>query len=165
MEKIININLENILNRDSKADWRKDSKLKGSKFGKKAIYYTASLFFLYSSLLGLGGCANNSSAIKNSINSEVLDSRGGYKLVRKDNDIYLGKSDGSETRRISKTPYKEEVGAFFTSTGNYVYYIETSNQTNKPERYFVVAKNKDYHSIKRVSGEEYNHLLREKGKD
>jgi hypothetical protein len=78
------------------------------------------------SLLGLAGCATTGNyAGGNDIGYErFFDRRGDYKLVSRNNDVYLEKIDGSDSRQITHTPDIREGGADFGRDGKYILYSE-----------------------------------------
>jgi hypothetical protein len=120
-----------------------------------------SLFVLGASLLcagvGLSGCATISHTAENKVNYEFLDSYGDYKLIRKNNDIYTEKFDGSESRQITHTPEKPENG-HIVEGGAYIIYSELDSHRESETGYFIVPKNEDDTKRKEISKEEYMHL-------
>jgi len=77
-------------------------------------------------LLGLTGCKSVPvSKSQNEIGYEgFYDSYGNYRLVRRNNDIWMEKLDGSESRRITNTPAILERKAYFSKDGNYIIYLD-----------------------------------------
>ena len=61
---------------------------------------------------------------------KFLDSYEGYKLVRRHEDIYIEKTDGSESRRITHTPHVRETSAFITKDKAYIVYSEYVGWSN-----------------------------------
>lgn len=110
---------------------------------------------LAGSVLGVSGCATTGSAVQNNLGYEFLDSYGDYKIVRKDNDTYLEKLDGSESKRLTHTPDVYEDG-YFVSRGKYIRYRETHGKSG---RYFVISIDGDDSNRKEISLEEYLKLI------
>lgn len=83
-----------------------------------------SLLLLGASLLGLSGCAALYSVDHNVHQDEYFDSYGDYRLIERNNDIYVEKLDKSESRQITHTPQTKEKSAWFTKKGTYIVYFD-----------------------------------------
>lgn len=97
----------------------------------------ASLLLLGASLMGVSGCATM--PVNNSLNYEFLDSQGEQKLIKKNNDLYVEKLDGSGSRRITFTPDIEEFDGEIR--GNYITYLEQTGWSN--QKYYVQSIDKE----------------------
>jgi hypothetical protein len=119
-------------------------------------------------LIGLAGCATTGSAVQNTQNEigyeKFYDSYGDYKLVGRNNDIYLEKLDGSESRRITSTQDKIERYAYFVSNGKGIIYEEVSGKYYPYDeyRYFYIDRDKDDNSRKEISQKEFSNLFNDK---
>jgi hypothetical protein len=82
--------------------------------------------FVFAGSVGLGGCATMNGTGQNTQNEigyeKFYDSYGDYKLVGRNNDIYLEKIDGSESKQITHTPHIVEIEAQFSVNGKYIVY-------------------------------------------
>jgi|GEM_PF-3342676 hypothetical protein len=105
-------------------------------------------------LMGLAGCATTGSAVQNTQNEigyeKFYDAHGDYKLVGRNNDIYLEKLDGSESKRITHTPNTLEMGANFVADGKYIVYTEEGTYAH-----FLITKEEDDSNKKLISTKEY----------
>jgi Tol biopolymer transport system component len=84
------------------------------------------MILLVAGLTGTNGCAgipvNN---VQNQVGYEkFFDSQGDERLIEKNNDLYLEKIDGSESRRITNTPKIKERTAYFSKNGRYIVYFD-----------------------------------------
>ncbi len=116
-----------------------------------------SLFVLGASLLcagvGLSGCATISHTAENKVDYEFLDSQGDYRLVERNNDIYMEKLDGSESRQITHTPNVREEFALFSKTGKYILIEERYNLESNP-KYYLIKFDSDDSTKKEIPGDE-----------
>lgn len=116
------------------------------------------LFFLWLGLMGLAGCATTSEfAVHNEPNYRFLDSYKGYRLVERNNDIYLEKLDGSESRRITNTPNINERYATISKEGEYIAYEEDRGGYYNAQ-YYLIKFNSDDSIRKRISLEEIRRI-------
>ena len=77
--------------------------------------------------LALGGCATTGYATggRNEIGYEKFhDSYGDQKIVSRNNDLYLEKLDGSESRKLTNTPDLLELWPRFIENGKKIIYAE-----------------------------------------
>ncbi|MCX5713897.1 MAG: hypothetical protein NT033_03620 [Candidatus Omnitrophica bacterium] len=120
------------------------------------------LIFLCFALIGLSGCATSGSyAEDNSQRNFGYDSfddlKGEYKLVEKNNDAYLEKIDGSESRQITHTPLVKETSAF-SAEGNYIIVMEeyenTHDRRNPHQKFFLIKRDSDDSTRKEISADE-----------
>lgn len=102
--------------------------------------------------LALNGCATTSGVNQSNIDYDLQDTSkdGDYKLIRKDNDIFLEKIDGSESRQITHTPYIREYPNF-TKNEKYIVYFEEGQRHKYDFKYFIVPIEKDDSSRKEIS--------------
>jgi hypothetical protein len=81
-------------------------------------------FLLAGLVFGLTGCASLKSPERNHIGDTFIATNGkDSKLVRRNNDLYVEKLDGSNSKRITVTPAVFE-NATFSSNGKNVVYTE-----------------------------------------
>lgn len=110
-------------------------------------------------LLGLvSGCATV--PVSNIGYEKFYDSYGDHKLVGRNNDIYLEKLDGSESRQITHTPNNKERLAWFTKSGDYIVYWDETT----PSGYGAYLTNIKEDDSKRIhiSEDEASKLMYEK---
>jgi len=123
----------------------------------------ATLVLLGLSLLGLGGCATteNYAAENNMGYEQFFDSRGDYKLVERNNDLYFEKIDGSESRQVTHTPSIREAGAYFSRGGKYILYIEDvfNDYTQTRGKHYRINFDGDDSNRKQISGDECASLI------
>lgn len=74
---------------------------------------------LLSGILGISGCATATSHLGY---HRFYQSKGEYRLVQRNNDIWIDKLDGSESRQITHTPRIAEIEAQFSVDGKHVVY-------------------------------------------
>ena len=115
---------------------------------------------LGASLFGLAGCAALYSIDPNVPHDEYFDSHGDYRLIERNNDIYMEKIDRSESRQITHTPNVREKSASFVKDGNYIIYFD-ENAPNGYSAYLVKTEEDDSKRI-RISDGEARILLYEK---
>jgi len=90
---------------------------------------------------------------------EFLDSYGEYKLLRRANDLYIEKLDGSESRKITYTPNNYEVG-YLIEDAKYLLVAETQLD-GKTIKYYVIPSDKDDTKKKEIIIDEYyRHLYK-----
>jgi hypothetical protein len=132
--------------------------------GEKMKRYILPLF-LVASLIGAGAWAavrgyaesnENANSKEERYVERVFDETGGYRLIRRNNDIWREKSDGSEKQQITHTPDILELWAYAikTSRGEEVIYTEwtgdpdlkTNNISGEKIKYvnaYLIKKGKD----------------------
>jgi len=119
------------------------------------------------SLMGLAGCATTGSyAEDNSQRNFGYDSfddlKGEYKLVEKNNDVYLEKIDGSDSKQITHTPLVKETSAF-SSEGNYIIVMENyenqRDRRNSHQKFFLIKRDSDDSTRKEISADEAVHII------
>lgn len=112
------------------------------------------------SLMGLAGCATTGSYAVESNNmsgEKFYDLKEEYRLVGKNNDVYLEKEDGTESKQVTYTPKMPEQAAFFSKDGKKIVYLETIG-LNKYKEYKINI-GLDEKSRKEISIDEYNALI------
>jgi hypothetical protein len=117
-------------------------------------------------LCGLGsGCATTgdySPSEQREIGYEkFFDSYGEYRLVKKNNDVWKEKLDGSESTQITHTPNVSEDRADFFANGTYVGYAEEVSHPYHLD-FFLVPSKSDDSQRKKVSVREYINLAGQK---
>lgn len=60
----------------------------------------------------------------------VLDSRPGYRLVSKNNDLFIETEDGSQSSQVTNTPQIGEIAASFTPEGGYIRYLDENYEAH-----------------------------------
>ncbi|MGD9014699.1 MAG: hypothetical protein PVI33_01565 [Candidatus Omnitrophota bacterium] len=136
--------------------------------------------------LFLGGCATESqytkiteTKTKEQIEEERLgyqfkDRSGDLRLVMRNNDLYIEKIDGSDTRRITYSPAVMEYFANFSKDGRYVFYT-TANSKDEMyakiidgyyvgvgKHFFLQSVEEDDRNRNEISFGEYWSFLKEK---
>ena len=111
--------------------------------------------------LGLGGCATGGAGyVQSNVGYEKFcDSKGEYRLVSKNNDVYLEKLDGTESRQITHTPKIQETTANFSKNGKSILYVEELSAGLLAGVYwkdYVVESDKDDSSRREISASEYS---------
>ena len=83
-----------------------------------------------------------------------------YKLVMKDNDLYVYDIEGVSKRRITHTPKLNKPMASFSKDRGYILYAEYTNEGVKDGelRYYRTKFENDDNSRSRISKEEYDAL-------
>lgn len=103
---------------------------------KKGVSKALLPFVVAGSVLGASGCATTGGYAESNSNigyEKFYDSYGDYKLVQKNNDVWMEKLDGSEApKQITHTPDKLESIAFFSVNSKYIFYSE-----NKTPNYII----------------------------
>lgn len=117
-------------------------------------------------LLGMTGCAttgeyatNNSSEIGY---EKFFDSYGDYRLVRRNNDVWIEKLDGSESRQITHTPNVKEERADFSKDNNYILYLEYHYRDGEGRDHgkaYRTKRNSDDSTKQEIGGSEYMDLI------
>ena len=85
---------------------------------RKAILILAGITLL-GSTLGITGCATTP---YNRLGYKFIGRNEDSKLVRRNNDLYIEKINGSDSRRITNTPETCEDLACFSKNGEYILY-------------------------------------------
>jgi len=134
-----------------------------NKIKKGTIKVLLSLMFV-GSVLGASGCATMGSGVQSNIGyDEFYDSYGDYKLVKRSNDIWMEKLDGSKSKQITYTPNLEEGNVFFTSDGKYIAYFEYKRGIDWSgnfgiDKFYVQKKpeeNENLEERKEIRGDEF----------
>ena len=80
---------------------------------------TLSGLIISAALSGLTGCATTGW-----FNGQVWQQRGDYILITRNDELYLEKLDGSDSRQLTHTPGCAESRARFVGDGKYIVYAE-----------------------------------------
>ncbi len=115
-----------------------------------------------SSLCFISGCAS-----RDTIGSGGYTHRfaryGEYNLVSKNNDLYIEKLDGRDSKRLTFTPKFKESFAFIVGNTGYVAYSVYEGSAkidlSKPNRYYIQNLDLNRSSRKRISEDEFNKYL------
>lgn len=91
--------------------------------------------------------------------AKFYDSHGEYRLVRKNNDVWKEKLDGSESTQITHTANVTEDRADFFVNGEYIGYAEKVYSPSFHKVYFLVPAKSDDSQRKEISVMEYIDLL------
>ena len=92
---------------------------------------------------------------------KIFTRYGNFELVRKNNDLYLQKPDGSNAIRMTFTPKLKESHAFIRSISGYLIYSVEENPA-KPPKYYIQSMDIGIKSRKRITEKEFNHYLLER---
>ncbi|MDD5195045.1 MAG: hypothetical protein PHQ96_05155 [Candidatus Omnitrophica bacterium] len=100
------------------------------------------------------GCAGIGDAQNNHIGDTFIATNGrDYKIIRRNNDLYIEKLDGSDAKRITLTPAIYE-SAQFSSNGKNIIYTESS-----PEKPIYVQDIKQApYGKRRITSREYENM-------
>lgn len=120
----------------------------------------AACFAIALGLMGLTGCASLYTVDHNVHQDEYFDSHGDYRLIERNNDIYMEKLDRSESRQITHTPNVREKSASFVKNWNYIIYFDETTPAFSGG-YLVKTEEDDSKRI-RISEGEAGTLLHEK---
>jgi hypothetical protein len=120
------------------------------RFRRGATYFLVGL-----ALLGASGCATTGYTGGKRVNYEFCDKYGEYKLVKKNNDLYIEKLDGSESRRITNTPNIREGTARFISEGKYIIYSEVPKIGWGITGSYIIPRNSNDKDRKEISRDEF----------
>ncbi|MEI8349381.1 MAG: hypothetical protein WCI77_04420 [Candidatus Omnitrophota bacterium] len=114
--------------------------------------------FLLLVISGLSGLAEHAtiSIVSGEADYELLDTHGEYRLVEKNNDIWMEKLDGRETKQITRTPSIRETFAIFSKDGQYIVYAEQNNSR------YIVKSGCDDGSRKEINFEEISNIIGER---
>ena len=112
---------------------------------------------LLGSALSLTGCATTGYAngAKSGVSYDKYhDSYGEYRIVSRNNDLYVEKLDGSEKRKITNTPHLREFCAHFARKGDFIVYGEAVGLYGLAKYYKVKLNGENPVKIE-ISLEEY----------
>jgi hypothetical protein len=91
---------------------------------------------------------------------EYLDSRGDYRLIEKNKDVYIEKLDGSEGRQITHTPDIEESGAQFSKDGKYIIFtVRADPKEAYSFKCYLIKRDSDDSTRKEISRVEALNLI------
>lgn len=82
---------------------------------------------------------------------------GEHKIITKNNDLYIEKIDGSESRRLTHTPELIE-GGRFVSGGKYFVYNEIKSYLDTHPKYYIMPTDGDDSQRKEISLQEFENL-------
>lgn len=104
---------------------------------------------------------------------EAMDRRGDLRLVSRDNDLYVERANGSQSRRVTNTPGIIEIGAKFSADGQSIVYSTTTSRYDKAvtamvkdalitgDHFYIQPVKEDDAARTETSSEEYfRHALR-----
>ncbi|MFH1061721.1 MAG: hypothetical protein V1747_02385 [Candidatus Omnitrophota bacterium] len=115
-------------------------------------------FTLIMCLLIFGaGCSAAKKELRRA-DDKIFTRYGELELVRKNNDLYLQKPDGSHNIRLTFTPQIKENSAFIASSSGYLIYSAFENP-GKPEKYYMQNMDIGISSRKKITEQEFNRLL------
>lgn len=66
-----------------------------------------------------------------------------HQIITKNDDLYLEKLDGSESKRLTHTPELSEWDARFAGNGKYIIYGEIRNSVDSGKLYIIPANGDD----------------------
>lgn len=105
---------------------------------------------LGASLMGLAGCATTGQ-----YDGWVSEQRGEYKLITRNDDLYLEKLDGSESKQLTHTPNYPSGGARFIQGGKYIVYGENNGSVFDTGRWYIIPAEGDDSQRKEITEREY----------
>lgn len=106
-------------------------------------------------LIGLSGCATVGAVESRLDYDRFYDTNGEYRLVGRNNDVWIEKIDGTEKRQITHTPKVQESIAFFAYDNKYIACSEYGWGASKM---FIVPINKDDNESKEIPQSEFESL-------
>lgn len=105
-------------------------------------------------LMGLAGCATTSLS-----EGYFFQQRGEYQLVNRNNDLYLERLDGKESRRLTNTPENVEFKARFVADGEYIIYLEFARRFPvEAHKAFIIPADGDDSERKEITQEQLETL-------
>lgn len=123
-------------------DSNSNDKYKKFRRGAACLIIGASL--LAGGSLGLTGCITTGYALQNGVDyDQFYDSNGEYKLVGRNNDVWMEKIDGSEKRQITHTPSIPELRAYLVSDQKYIVYTEPQHLFSNSKSFIVPSDSND----------------------
>ncbi|MFA6281102.1 MAG: hypothetical protein WCY05_01205 [Candidatus Omnitrophota bacterium] len=130
---------------------------------KKVIFF---LFFLCSSAASYAAVEDVSSLYsKNEVGyDKFFDVQDEYRLVLKDNDLYVFDMNGMDKRRITHNPKINKQEASFSKDRSFILYVEEAqgSGTSKELKYYRVEFTGDDNSRILISSDEYAALAKGK---
>ncbi|MFA5272114.1 MAG: hypothetical protein WC412_07250 [Candidatus Omnitrophota bacterium] len=131
--------------------------------GKKMIFF---LFFLGFMTVSYAGVEDVSSIYsKDNVGyDKFFDIQDEYRLVLKDNDVYVYDMEGIDKRRITHTPKINKPEASFSKDRSYILYTEIVQEgsASKEPKYYRIAFSGDDNSKILISKDEYAMLAKGK---
>ena len=104
-------------------------------------------------LVSLAGCATTGLR-----ESYVWRQQGEYQIITRNDDLYLEKLDGSESRQLTHTPNYPEWDARFVGNGEYIVYGETNGSSIDTGRLYIIPANGDDSERKEISQNQMDSL-------
>ena len=130
---------------------------------KRSIFFLFFLGFLTTSYAGVEDASSIYS--KNDVGyDKFFDVQDEYRLVLKDNDLYVFDMGGMDKRRITYDPKVNKQEASFSKDRSYILYTEEASEgsTSKEPNYYRVEFTGDDNSRILISKEEYTSLAKGK---
>ena len=100
-------------------------------------------------LMGLAGCATTGQ-----YEMHAWAQKGEYKIITRNDDLYLEKLDGSDSKQLTHTPAKTNTYARFVADGKYIVYGEI-NSNGVGSRYYIIPADSDDSQRKEISEQEF----------
>lgn len=104
------------------------------------------------------GCTSAAKKALRKADDKTFARYGDLELVRKNNDLYLQKPDGTNSLRMTFTPGLKESNAFILSDSGYLVYAVSENPT-KPKKYYIQSLDIGVKSIKKITEQQFNRYL------
>jgi len=120
-------------------------------------------FICFSSLMlvllsvSCSGCSAAKKELRRA-DDKIFTRYGDLELVRKNNDLYLQKTDSSKPLRLTFTPQIKENSAFISSSSGYLVY-SAFEMPGKSEFYYIQNMDIGIRSRKKINQKEFNRLL------
>lgn len=101
------------------------------------------------------------SAVENSAidYNTFYDTNGEYRLVGRNNDVWIEKIDGSEKRQITHTPSVREDEAYFVMGSKYIVFGKINYSQAYLSKVYLVAFDKDDTAKKEITMQEAKSLV------
>jgi len=122
-------------------------------------FFQFGLILIFSSLIIFSGCTSAAKKALRKADDKTFARYGYLELVRKNNDLYLQKPDGSNSLRMTFTPRLKESNAFILSDSGYLVYSVLENPV-KPRKYYIQSLDIGIKSRKTITEQQFNRYLR-----
>ncbi|MBI4845702.1 MAG: hypothetical protein HY810_04415 [Candidatus Omnitrophica bacterium] len=108
------------------------------------------------------GCAKKGTIASGGYNHHFAR-YGEYNLISKNSDLYMEKTDGTHSKRLTFTPkFKEDFAFIVGNTGYLAYSVyEGMGKLNlsKPNKYYIQNMDMPFKSRKKITEQEFNRYL------
>src|SRR3989338_1510399 len=101
------------------------------------------------SFIALTGCSG-----LGMFNGYTWTQRGEYKIITRNDDLYLERLDGSDSKRLTHTPDKISSSARYVVDGKYIVYGE-ANSNQFSSKYYIIPAEGDDAQKKEITEQEF----------